>query len=77
MVRVAMIDSLGAFVLAMGVLGKFANGVAIHPILKDPNVTTGMIVSGGVIMAWGAAQIVTITRRRSAIQRELAQNPHA
>ena len=77
MVRVAMIDSLGTFLLAMGLLGKFAISVAIHPILKSPNVTTGMIVAGGVIMAWGALQIVAIARRRSAIQRDLAQNARA
>jgi hypothetical protein len=75
MVRVAMIDSVGTLLLAMGLLGKFAGSVAIHPVLKNPNVTTGMLVAGGVIMAWGALQIVTISRRRSAIQQEMTKNP--
>ena len=70
--RVAILDAPGAILLGVALYGKFgADGEAFHPLLNDPTVTTGMAIIGGIIVAWGAAQTISITKRIANIERSL------
>ena len=68
MLRVSIIDSLGAVALGLSWYVKYAaEPGSLHPILEKPNVALGFGIVGLAILAWGAAQMVSIARRRSEL----------
>ena len=72
MLRVSFIDFLGAVALGLGWYVKYAaEPGSLHPILEQPNVALGLGIVGLAILAWGAAQMVSIARRRSELTKLL------
>ena len=69
---ISVIDAPGAILVGLGLYGKFnKEGKAFHPLLDDSAITTGMLIVGGMIMAWGGLQILSIARRRQQIMQRL------
>ena len=72
MVRVGIIDTPGFIALGLGLYAKFgAEPGDLHPILENPTVSSGLLIGGAAIAAWGALQMVSIARQRSEIERDL------
>lgn len=70
MVQVAIVDAPGSIALGLGLFAKFGDRPAeLHPLLGNPDVATGLLALGGVIIAWSAMQIISIARRRRELQR--------
>ena len=67
-----IIDFPAMILVALGLFGKFTEDPgSMHPLLENPNVTTGMLIAGGIIAAWCAVQIIAVARRRSELQKKI------
>jgi hypothetical protein len=69
---VSIMDAPGSILVGLALYSKFAtNGDAFHPLLNDPDVVNSMIVLGGVIMAWGAYKILTLSQAKRKLAKML------
>lgn len=69
MIKVSVIDGFGAILFGLALHAKFAaNGEPLFPILNNESVVMGMFIVGGSIMIWGATQILSISKRRRALE---------
>ncbi len=68
--RIAILEAPGAIMVGLALFGIFNKGSqALHPLLDDPVVTTGMLIVGGVIMAWATWRVIPVTKRMAELRR--------
>jgi len=67
LVKYAVIDAIGTAMFGLGLYGKFgvANNDAFHPLLNDSNVVIGLLVVGGVFMAWGGFNLMAVMKEKA------------
>jgi hypothetical protein len=70
-IRVQLLEAPAPILIALGLYGKYSRGDVVHPLLRDTDVTTGMLVVGFGIAAWGIPQIIRLLMRISAIERRV------
>ena len=71
MVKVSVLESPGAFMLALGLYGKFfSEGDAFLPILNNETVVNVLLGLGVAIMLWGATRIMSLVREGARLNEE-------
>ena len=72
LIWVQVIEFPGCIMLGLGLYGKFNNtGKAFHPSLDNPEVITTLLALGGIVMAWGVAQFISIILQRNRVMQFL------
>jgi hypothetical protein len=67
LIKYATIDAIGTAMFGLGLYGKFAvvNNDAFHPLLNDSNVVIGLLVVGGLLMAWGGFNLMAVMKEKA------------
>ena len=74
LIMLNIIDAPAMILIGLGIFGKFgANPEGLHPLLANSEVTTAMLVVGGMFAAWCGLQVFKVAQRRSELQRQLAE----
>jgi hypothetical protein len=68
---IQVLEAPGPILIGLAIHGKHAMGAAFHPLLNNPDVTTGMIVVGGVIVVVGMSFLFPLWRRIYVLDRDL------
>ena len=66
-----IIDFPAAMLVGLGLYAVFgANSNAVPDLLNNKNIAYGVIVAGGVVMAWCASKIVPLLKRKMQLENE-------
>ena len=67
LVKYATVDAIGTAMFGLGLYGKFgvSNNDAFHPLLNDSNVVIGLLVVGGLLMAWGGFNLLAVLKEKA------------
>lgn len=69
---IALVESPGIILIGLGLFGKFAkNAEGLHAIFANANLTTTMLVVGGVITVWCNTELIKAIRRRAELAKQI------
>lgn len=72
MVFISIVDAPGMILIGLGLFAKFGeNPEGLHPIFGNSDITSGMLVVGGVIAGWSLIETIKVLRRKSELVRQL------